>query len=140
MLCTLIGAIILSINIQVGLNIHLYDDIGHASSSLRLSTSSYFILIFNLYLSPAFLKGMRQPLSCFYPLRCSAGFHRGGNAREGGNTDSLGHWNRWICCPDWNDAQYSRRLPGVYGNHFSGQVTSVFAFWSKWKKNCSRFF
>ena len=28
MLCTLIGAIILSINIQVGLNIHLYDDIG----------------------------------------------------------------------------------------------------------------
>ena len=28
MLCTLIGAIILSINIQVGLNMHLYDDIG----------------------------------------------------------------------------------------------------------------
>ena len=27
MLCTLIGAIILSINIQVGLNMHLYDDI-----------------------------------------------------------------------------------------------------------------
>ena len=26
MLCTLIGAIILSINIQVGLNMHLYDD------------------------------------------------------------------------------------------------------------------
>ena len=35
MLCTLIGAIILSINIQVGLNMHLYDDIGDASSSLR---------------------------------------------------------------------------------------------------------
>ena len=28
MLCTLIGAIILSINIQVGLNMHLYDDTG----------------------------------------------------------------------------------------------------------------
>ena len=41
MLCTLIGAIILSINIQVGLNMHLYDDIGDASSSLRGSTSSY---------------------------------------------------------------------------------------------------
>ena len=27
-LCTLIGAIILSINIQVGLNMHLYDEIG----------------------------------------------------------------------------------------------------------------
>ena len=38
MLCTLIGAIILSINI---LNIHLYDYIGDASSSLRGSTSSH---------------------------------------------------------------------------------------------------
>ena len=28
MLCTLIGAIILSTNIQVGLNMHLYDDMG----------------------------------------------------------------------------------------------------------------
>ena len=44
MLCTLIGAIILSINIQVGLNMHLYDDIGDASSSLRGSTSSYSII------------------------------------------------------------------------------------------------
>ena len=34
MLCTLIGAIILSINIQVGLNMDLCDDIGDASSSL----------------------------------------------------------------------------------------------------------
>ena len=41
MLCTLIGAIILSIIIQVGLNMHLYDDIGDASSSLRGSTSSF---------------------------------------------------------------------------------------------------
>ena len=40
-LCTLIGAIILSINIQVGLDMHLYDDIGDASSSLRGSTSSW---------------------------------------------------------------------------------------------------
>ena len=40
MLYTLIGAIILSINIQVGLNMHLYDDIGDASSSLRGYTSS----------------------------------------------------------------------------------------------------
>ena len=31
MLCTLIGAIFLSINIQVGLNMHLYEDIGDAS-------------------------------------------------------------------------------------------------------------
>ena len=43
MLCTLIGAIILSINIQVGLNMHLYDDIGDASSSLWGSTSSHEI-------------------------------------------------------------------------------------------------
>ena len=41
MLCTLIGAIILSINIQVGLNMRLCDDIGDASSSLRGSTSSF---------------------------------------------------------------------------------------------------
>ena len=41
MLCTLIGAIILSINIQVGLNMHLYDGIGDASSSLRGSASSF---------------------------------------------------------------------------------------------------
>ena len=40
MLYTLIGAIILSINIQVGLNMHPYEDIGDASSSLRGSTSS----------------------------------------------------------------------------------------------------
>ena len=39
MLCTLIGAIILSINIQVGLN-----DIGDASSSLRRSISSFFLI------------------------------------------------------------------------------------------------
>ena len=37
----IIGAIILSINIQVGLNMHLYDDIGNATLSLRGSTSSY---------------------------------------------------------------------------------------------------
>ena len=36
----MIGAIILSINIQVGLNMHLYDDIWDASSSLWGSTSS----------------------------------------------------------------------------------------------------
>ena len=41
MLCTLIGAIILSINIQVGLNMHLYDDIGDASLFLWGSTSSF---------------------------------------------------------------------------------------------------
>ena len=40
MLCTLIGAIILSINIQVGLDMHLYDDIGDALSSFRGSTSN----------------------------------------------------------------------------------------------------
>ena len=45
MLCTLIGAIILSINIQVGLglNFHLglYDDIGDTSSTLQGLTSSF---------------------------------------------------------------------------------------------------
>ena len=50
MLCTMIGAIILSINIQVGLNMHLYDDIGDASSSLRGSTSSFLgKIIHNFY-------------------------------------------------------------------------------------------
>ena len=48
MLCTLIGAIILSINIQVGLNMQLYDDIGDALSSLRGSTSSLIIPFSNL--------------------------------------------------------------------------------------------
>ena len=48
MLCTLIGAIILSINIQVGLNMHLYDDIGEASSSLRGPTSSWNMLSYLL--------------------------------------------------------------------------------------------
>ena len=37
------GAIIPSINIQVGLNMHLYDDIGDASSSLLMSISSSLI-------------------------------------------------------------------------------------------------
>ena len=35
------GAIILSIKIQVGLNMQLYHDIGDASSSLRRSISSF---------------------------------------------------------------------------------------------------
>ena len=43
MLCTLIGAIILSINIQVGLNMHLYDDIGDASSSLIWGSTSSLV-------------------------------------------------------------------------------------------------
>ena len=41
MLWILIGAIILSLNIQVGLNMHPCDEIGDASSSLRGSTSSF---------------------------------------------------------------------------------------------------
>ena len=44
LLYTLIGAIILSINIQVGLNVHLYDDIGDASSSLR-GLMSIFLMV-----------------------------------------------------------------------------------------------
>ena len=40
----MIGAFILFINIQVGLNMHLYDDIGDASSSLRGSTSIFIML------------------------------------------------------------------------------------------------
>ena len=43
MLCTMIGAIILSINIQLGLDMYPYDDIGDASSSLWGSTSSIFL-------------------------------------------------------------------------------------------------
>ena len=54
MLSTLIGAIILFINIQVGLDMHLYDDIGDASSSLRGSTSSLF-LFFCAYMSTFFI-------------------------------------------------------------------------------------
>ena len=42
MLCTLIGAIFLFINIQVGLNMLLHNDIGDASLSLRGSTSSFY--------------------------------------------------------------------------------------------------
>ena len=42
----MIGAIILSINIQVGLNMHLYEDIADASSSLRGSTSSFLPSLF----------------------------------------------------------------------------------------------
>ena len=55
MLCTLIGAIILSINIQVGLNMHLLMTSGDASSSLRGSTSSLYgqwsIVAFNIIYS-----------------------------------------------------------------------------------------
>ena len=36
------------INIQVGLNMHLYDDIGDASSSLQGSISFYIFLTFEL--------------------------------------------------------------------------------------------
>ena len=42
MLCTLTGAIIVSINILVGLSMYLYDDIGDVSSSLRGSTFIFF--------------------------------------------------------------------------------------------------
>ena len=45
MLCTMIGAIILSINIQAGLNMYPYYDIGDASSSLRGSTSSSCLIV-----------------------------------------------------------------------------------------------
>ena len=40
----MIGAIILSINIQVGLNMHLYDGIEDASSSFRGLISSFELL------------------------------------------------------------------------------------------------
>ena len=52
MLCTLIVAIILSTNIHVGLNMNLGDDIGDASSSLRGSTSSFYLI--NVYFSHIF--------------------------------------------------------------------------------------
>ena len=79
MLCTLIGAIILSINIQVGLNVHLYDDIGDASSSLRGSTSSFkcfcefhdllvpilvIMILHVLCYQPMPGSGLRYPVSC----------------------------------------------------------------------------
>ena len=51
----MIGDIILSINIQVGLNMHLYDNIGDASSSLRVSTSTFYLVdliyLFNLFIT-----------------------------------------------------------------------------------------
>ena len=64
MLCTLIGAIILSINIQVGLNMHLYDDIEDASSSLQGSTSS-----FNVH--------TRMHILCYCPAFQNSPFPRG---------------------------------------------------------------
>ena len=67
MLCTLIGAIILSINIQVGLNMHLYDDIGDASSSLRGSTSSFFLSVhLSMKFSPFNTEPGRYVKSCCY--------------------------------------------------------------------------
>ena len=56
MLCRLFGAIILSINIQLGLNMHLYDDIGDASSSFRGSTSSLYWLRIRLIFNARFIK------------------------------------------------------------------------------------
>ena len=55
MLCTLIGAIILFRNIHVGLDMHLSDDIGDASSSLRGSTSSYLLICLLKYDCDVFL-------------------------------------------------------------------------------------
>ena len=46
----MIGPIILSINIQVGLNMHLYNDIGDASSSHWGSTSSLSLCADLLYI------------------------------------------------------------------------------------------
>ena len=48
MLSILIGAIILSINIQVGLNMHLYDVIGEALSSHRLIEGQHLVKIDNI--------------------------------------------------------------------------------------------
>ena len=94
LLCTLIGAIILSINIQVGLNMHLYDDIGDASSSFWGSIISsfnfesekylYFLLFEQLLLNqqthselkfsksianpPAFLSTIHEPIHVMFPM------------------------------------------------------------------------
>ena len=64
-LCTLIGAIILSINIQVGLNVHLYDDIGDSSSSIRGSTSSFYPKSLILYINGFFLTSSTTNEKCF---------------------------------------------------------------------------
>ena len=72
MLCTLIGAIILSINIQVGLNMHLYDDIGDASLSLRGSTSSLksllYLLIFCSFILSVFFFFSNAAILFFFSL------------------------------------------------------------------------
>ena len=76
MLCTLIGAIILSINIQVGFNMHLNDDIGDASSSLRGSTLAFFHSLQNVFIStfwPAtnfFLNAAIQTVKYFTTCAC----------------------------------------------------------------------
>ena len=70
MLCTLIGAIILSINIQEGLNLHLYEGIEDALSSLRWSTSSFdcylylffIVLFFNLIKSLLFYGDVKNAI------------------------------------------------------------------------------
>ena len=43
------------INIQVGLNMHLYVDIGDASSSLWGSASSYFLFLITVHLNKKYL-------------------------------------------------------------------------------------
>ena len=61
MLCTLIGAIILSINIQGGLNMHRYEDIGNASSwhlvlfsNLHMKDLYYYDLAICLFFATSF--------------------------------------------------------------------------------------
>ena len=63
MLCTLIGAIILSINIQVGLNMHLYDDIRDASSSIRESTPSSLLKKIKVSVSANIGKNFKVPIT-----------------------------------------------------------------------------
>ena len=63
---------ILSINIQVGLNMHLYDDIGDASSSLWGSTSSFFRTLNHLHplISPPPHRPLYNISNLFTKIEC----------------------------------------------------------------------
>ena len=94
MLCTLIGAIILSINMQVVLNMHLYDDIGDASSSLRGSTSSFFVGL--PFFPSASVFPVSLPLFFLRPCLIHARMPDWGMAYVHGHT----FLHSWIVCDD----------------------------------------
>ena len=82
MLCTLIGAIILFINIQVGLNMHLYDDIGDASSSLQWFICNSFSNASNLELISYNTTSASPFIICYFQFDFSDDESLRGNAKK----------------------------------------------------------